>query len=137
MKILVVENSSAVCKRLLALLARSGRYEGIGCAATPAAALELVDSCHPDAVLLDQRLDGGSGFHLLETLRNRGLTMPVIMLSASQGAQYRTHAWALGANAFLCKSSQFEEIVPTLNRLLPIPGGDAGRDAGGIAKGRP
>lgn len=121
MKILVVENSPAVGKRLLTLLAASGRYQGMGCAVTVMSALELVDLCHPDAVLLDQRLDGGSGFQLLELLRGRGLTLPVVMLSASDGEQYRAHARTLGADAFLCKSTQFEEIIPTLDRLLPAP----------------
>lgn len=124
MKVLVVENSPAISERLLALLAASGIYEGFGCAASVMAALAFVETWHPDALLLDQRLDDGSGFQLLELLRSRGLTMPVVMLSTSQGSQYQIHAQKLGADAFLCKSTQFEEIIPTLNRLLSSQEGE-------------
>ena len=119
MKILVVENFLPVSERLLSLLAQSGRYIGIACVVS-AALPELIQIHQPAALLMDVRLDGGNGFELLMGLRSRGFTRPVIMLSASNDAHYPLHAEAIGANAFLCKTSQFEKIIPTLNRLLMI-----------------
>lgn len=117
MKVLVVEDSPVVLERLLALLALSGRYEGIGCR-NGGDALELADACRPAALLLDVRLDAGNGLALLERLRGRGLTAPVVMLADDDGRQYHACAAAQGADALLCKPTQFEEIVPTLDRLM-------------------
>lgn len=118
MKVLVIENSSAVCTRLLALLAESGRYEGMGCVTCAAAALELVEDCRPVALLLDMRLVDGSGFKLLEALRKRRHVLPVILLAEIDGEEYQQRAQELGAAVVLNKSEQFDEIVPTLDRLL-------------------
>jgi DNA-binding NarL/FixJ family response regulator len=119
MKILVVENFLPVSERLLSLLAQSGRYVGIACAVSSMLP-ELIELHQPAALLMDVRLDGGNGFELLMGLRSRGFTRPVVMLSASNDAQYPLHAEAMGANAFLSKTSQFDKIIPTLNRLLMI-----------------
>jgi len=117
MKILVVENSLPVRERLLALLATSGRYEGIACTVRSAVQM-LGETPQPAALLVDVRLNGSNGFQLLKDVRARGFTTPVIMMSSSNDAQYPLHAEALGANAFLCKTTDFEKIIPTLDRLL-------------------
>lgn len=122
MKVLVIENSTAVCERLLDLLAEGGGYEAIGCAGSSAAALELIETRRPDALLLDMHLDDGSGFRVLEKLRSRGLSVPTIVLSGYDDRQYRLRAESLGAAAYLHKSTQFEDIVPTLRQIL----GDGG-----------
>ncbi len=118
MKVLVIENSSAICARLLALLGEDGRYEGKGCVSSSAAALEKIQACQPDALLLALRLADGSGFNLLKSLRRTQQTLPVILLSESDEWQYRAHAQDLGAAAVLNIASQFEAILPTLDRLL-------------------
>lgn len=120
MKILVVENSPHICTRLLALLADSGQFSVSKCVATVAEALEQAASEPPDAILLDLSLDDGNGFTVLETLRRQGSKLPVIILTESEGRQYLARAQALAADAFLRKSSQFEDILPTLMRLLRV-----------------
>jgi DNA-binding NarL/FixJ family response regulator len=123
MKILVIENSSAVCSRLLELLSESGRYEGMGCVTCAAAAIELIEDCRPAALLLDVRLADGSGFKLLETLRNGMNPVPTVLLAEIDSAQYLQRAEALGAAVVLNKTQQFGEIVPALDRLLgSVPG---------------
>src|SRR3989339_2219542 len=117
MKVLVIENSSAICARLLALLGEHGRYEGKGCVTSSTAALELIKACQPDAVLLGLRLADGSGFTVLKNLRRHQHTLPVILLSDRDEWQYRAHAQDLGAVAVLNIASQFEAILPTLDRL--------------------
>jgi len=120
MKVLVIENSSAICERLLALLSESGRYEGLGCVTCAVAAIELIEDCRPDALLLDLRLSDGSGFKVLEALRSQNLSLPVIALSDCDGWQYQIRSLALGAAAFLCKATQSDLIIPSLDRLLGI-----------------
>lgn len=119
MKVLVIQNSPVICERLLALLAESGQYEGLGCVTGATAALELVRACEPDALLLDLHLKyGGSGFKVLESLRRRQDELPVILLSGSDDLKYRQQAQAVGATALLSKTTQFDQILPTLDGLF-------------------
>jgi DNA-binding response OmpR family regulator len=101
----------------LALLATSGRYEGIACA-TGSAVRMLGETPRPAALLVDVRLDGSNGFQLLKDLRTRGFTTPVVMLSSSDDAHYQSHAEAMGACAFVCKTTDCGGIILTLDRLL-------------------
>jgi DNA-binding NarL/FixJ family response regulator len=136
MKILVIENSAVICERLLALLAESGKYEALGCVTCAVAALELVEACRPDALLLDLRLSDGSGLRVLEGLHKMGSAVPVVVLSENDGWHYRAYAQTMGAAAFLRKSTQFDQIVPTLDRVL---GGEARKPANApcISEARP
>lgn len=121
MNILVVQNSQAICQRLLALLTESGRYSARGCVTCIAAVMELVKACHPDALVLDLRLPDGSGFKVIEQLRSQHQDLPVILLADSNNTRYALHAQTLGATTLLSKLTQFDEIIPTLDRLLGIP----------------
>jgi len=118
MKVLVIENSSVICERLLTLLADSGKYEGMGCVTCSSVALDLIEHCRPDALLLDLRLADGSGFKVLETLHAAQRSIPTILLSDCTGWQYQIRAQALGAIALLNKTEQFDAILPTLDRLF-------------------
>lgn len=120
MKVLVIENAPAICERLLTLLAESGRYEGMGCVTCAGVALELIDACQPEALLLDVRLADGSGLQVLEMLRAKQRDLPTILLSDCVGWQYQIRAQALGA-ALLDKTEQFDAILPTLDGLLAVP----------------
>lgn len=118
MKVLVIENAPAICKRLLTLLAESDKYQGMGCVTCSSVALELIDECQPDALLLDLRLADGSGFKVLETLRTAQRQLPTILLADAITPQYQTRAQALGALALLSKTEQFDDILPTLDSLF-------------------
>lgn len=118
MKVLVIENAPAICKRLLTLLAESDKYQGMGCVTCSSVALELIDECQPDALLLDLRLADGSGFKVLETLRTAQRQLPTILLADAINPQYQTRAQALGAVALLSKTEQFDDILPTLDSLF-------------------
>lgn len=119
MKVLVIENAPTICQRLLSLLAESDKYQGMGCVTCSSVALELIEECRPDALLLDLRLADGSGFKVLETLRATGCPLPTILLADAISAQYQTYAESLGA-ALLSKSEQFDDILPTLDRLFAM-----------------
>lgn len=118
MKVLVIPNSPVICEKLLVLLAESGHYEGLGCVTGATTALDLVRAYEPDVLLLDLHLKfGGSGFKVLESLRRRQDELPDILLSGSDDLQWRQQPQAVSAAALLSKSSQFDQILPTLDGL--------------------
>ncbi len=78
-------------------------------------ALELVASSQPDIMLLDIVMPGMDGFEVMRRLRTFS-RIPVITISASPGTG--ADADAAGADDFLLKPFQTEDMLKRINRLL-------------------
>jgi CheY-like chemotaxis protein len=74
----------------------------------------------PDAVLLDINLPGINGLDVLERLRSNPLTLdiPVIVLSAHVMEHDVLKAMEAGANAFVPKPIEFQDLLDALQRVL-------------------
>lgn len=73
----------------------------------------------PDLILLDMLLSGRDGRDLVRLLKNqpKTQTVPVIMFSAHPTA--RADTLAAGADGFVPKPFQIEELLAEIDRLLP------------------
>jgi len=78
-------------------------------------ALELVKSAKPDIMLLDIIMPGMDGFEVLKKLRDFA-PLPVIAFSASPENYHE--AMRVGANDFMPKPFQPDEMVRRINALL-------------------
>ena len=70
-----------------------------------------------DVLVLDVRLPGGTGFELCRELRRRGLTTPVLMLTALDAVDDRVRGLEVGADDYLTKPFAFQELVARLKAL--------------------
>ena len=84
-------------------------------AASGKEALEKVQACNPDVMLLDVVMPEMDGFEALRRLRAYS-TMPVIAFSASPA--YADRAIGLGANSFVVKPFDADDVVARINSLL-------------------
>lgn len=83
--------------------------------------LELITTTSPRAALLDLRMPGAlSGLDVLRCIREHAATaaLPVVIVSASVQSDARDVALELGAQAFLEKPIDFEELYGVLDGLL-------------------
>jgi two-component system, OmpR family, copper resistance phosphate regulon response regulator CusR len=71
-----------------------------------------------DAILLDLGLPGRSGLEVLAGLRGRGLTVPVLVLTARDTVDDRVKGLDAGADDYLVKPFAFAELVARLRALL-------------------
>src|SRR5262249_30280029 len=71
-----------------------------------------------DAVLLDQELPGMKGSELLALLRQRGILTPVLVISVREGVAEKVRALDLGADDYVVKPFQFDELVARLRAVL-------------------
>jgi DNA-binding response OmpR family regulator len=71
-----------------------------------------------DALLLDLGLPGRSGLEILSGLRARGLTIPVLVLTARDSVDDRVVGLDAGADDYLVKPFAFTELVARLRALL-------------------
>jgi CheY-like chemotaxis protein len=80
--------------------------------------------CWPDLVLLDIVMPGGSGIEVLKFVRRTPelRQLPVIIFTGHQSPDAREQAMALGANLWLIKPTDFNEIVEIAKNLYRLTG---------------
>lgn len=121
-KVLVVEDQ----KRHLDSLRRGLEAEGyeVAVASTGEEGLALATSEEVDAIVLDLMLPGRDGMGILRELRSRGLTKPILILSARDSVDDRVAGLDAGANDYLIKPFAFAEFLARLRALLrrDLPG---------------
>ncbi len=81
-------------------------------------ALEEIGSLSPDLVLLDIFLGHANGLDILETLRNEGFKMPVIMMTAFSDIKMAVRAMKLGAEDFIVKPLDLEQLELSVEKAL-------------------
>lgn len=116
MRILVIEDERKVASFIKRGLEEE-RYI-VETAPDGAAGLELALHNHFDAVVLDVMLPKLDGFSVLATLRDQGITTPVIMLTARGTTDDRVQGLDLGADDYLAKPFHFEELAARLRSIL-------------------
>ena len=71
-----------------------------------------------DLVVLDAMLPGMDGFTLLQRLRQEGHTVPVLMLTARSGVEDRVRGLDSGADYYLTKPFEPQELLACVRLLL-------------------
>ncbi len=71
-----------------------------------------------DAIVLDVMLPGMNGFDILKQLREEGISTPVLMLTARTELGDRVQGLNLGADYYLTKPFENEELVATLHAIM-------------------
>jgi len=77
----------------------------------------LIKTHRYDLVLLDINMDGRSGLEVLESIRNRSSTLPVLMLSMYPEAQYALVSIQSGANGYVTKDAEPAELVSAIRSV--------------------
>jgi CheY-like chemotaxis protein len=89
-------------------------------AADVAEAIELAEAVRPDLVLLDVMMPGGTGLSVLEHLRKVPALQetPVVVISAFTAEKDHLAAYDAGANGFLKKPFDPDELESLVEELL-------------------
>lgn len=113
--ILVVDDEPAIRRLLCATLQRAG-YAPVE-AADARSALSLADIARPGAVFVDLGLPDRDGLELIQPL-SRGGACPVIVISARDMAQEKIDALDLGADDYVTKPFDTDELLARLRAAL-------------------
>jgi len=114
--ILVVDDD----KMLLDALAMGLRNAGfdIITATSSEFADEILKRISIDAIVLDRMLGGTDGLNFLKKIRASGNNVPVIMLTALSGPENAIDGLSGGANDYMAKPFQLQELVLRLNNII-------------------
>jgi two-component system OmpR family response regulator len=83
-------------------------------------ALDALEEAQPpiDLVVLDIMLPGMSGYGVCQNLRERGTDIPILMLSARTLSEDRTRGFDVGADQYLSKPFDLDELLSRIKGLL-------------------
>ncbi len=114
--ILIVDDDIQA-RKMLALYLNGLKYQTIE-ANDGVEALTQAISRRPQAILLDLYMPRMDGFTFIQQLRERGLMTPIIMLTAAGELDAKIEAFRIGADDFLCKPYQLQELEARLKAQL-------------------
>src|SRR3981081_801364 len=120
MRLLVVEDNEELDKLLTQRL--QAARDGTDLLTTAANARIAVTTTRYAAMVLDLGLPDGNGLSILREIRHRKDPTPVLVLTARGGLHDRVAGLRTGADDYLVKPFDFEELLARLEALLRRPG---------------
>ncbi len=116
MRILIIEDEPVLRKQLIELLQQQD-YQCDGCDNGHDGLYYASEYPH-DAAIIDLGLPGMSGIEIIQQLRQQGLSLPILILTARDGWQNKVAGLEAGADDYLTKPFQPEELLARLKALL-------------------
>ena len=114
--ILIADDEAPIRELLYDILAPEGatvRLTGSG-----KEALAAIERDEPDVVILDVRMPPPDGLAVLQTLRTKGLDLPVLIITAQDSSTMTIEAMQRGAYDYLGKPFDPDEILHTVQRAV-------------------
>ncbi len=116
-RVLLVDDHTLFRRGLAALLSRRPGIEVVGDAGDALQALHQVALLRPDVVLLDNHLPGASGIAVLPDLKAACPGLRVMMLTVSEDEDDLVRALRAGADAYLLKTADGDDLVDAVVRV--------------------
>lgn len=118
MRLLIAEDEKSLSRALAAILTRNNYsvdtvYDG-------EAALEYLEATNYDGLILDVMMPKMDGISVLKTLRARGNTTPVLILSAKSEIDDKVLGLDSGANDYLTKPFDAKELLARIRAITRI-----------------
>jgi len=117
-RIVIVDDHPIVRHGVSRLLNREEDLCVTGEAENSAEALQLLEAELPDLVLVDLVLDGESGIDLIEEIRRRWPSLPVLVVSMHDAPDYLERVLKSGAQGFVNKKESIQRLSDAIRRVL-------------------
>ena len=126
LRVFLVEDNALIRDRLIESLTATGHIDVVGNADTEREAVEALGNVSWDALVLDLQLRHGTGFGVLRAIgKSRPEGAKILVLTTYAIPMLRERSLALGADAFLDKSREYERAVDILVDLAQARPGSA------------
>jgi DNA-binding NarL/FixJ family response regulator len=115
-RVFITDDSRIVREHLVTMLDELTGVEIVGQAETVVEAISAIGKLQPDVVILDIRMPDGSGIDVLQTIKQDEPAPVVIVLTNYPYPAYRQKCLQAGADFFLDKSTEFDQIPELFER---------------------
>ncbi|MBN1300109.1 MAG: response regulator [Melioribacteraceae bacterium] len=83
-------------------------------------AIEILEQRSFDLILLDLKMPEKDGFYVLKTMKEKDINTKVIVLTAYADVQSAIDSAKLGANDFISKPYDLDELIITVRKVLQL-----------------
>lgn len=118
MRILLIDDHPLFRRGVAQLLAAEPDFEVVGEASDGATGIDLAATLLPDVILLDLNMKGMDGLETLRKLKEGGVQSRCIMLTVSGDEQHVLSAMKSGADGYLLKDMEPEELVQRVRQSV-------------------
>lgn len=131
--VLIVDDDEAVLTMLRKVMKSSGIQSDV--ARSGGEAIEMAGRGHYDLMLLDVNMPGMDGFEVVQTLRSRGLKLPIIIVSGRKEDYDTLYGLGIGADDYLTKPFNPVTLGAKVKALIRRSRGGLGGEGSVIAAG--
>ena len=117
LKVLICDDSATVRERLVTMVLDLPEVDVVGQAEDAPGSLDAVRLMRPAVVILDIRMPGSNGIKVLREVKKVNPAPSVIMLTNYAHDQYRKKCEETGADFFLDKSTEFDQLPLVLEQV--------------------
>ena len=118
MKILLIDDHKLIKLGIKVLLEDNEEFSVIDDCASKKEFLEKISNYSYDLFICDISLSDGSGYDILEIIKEKKLNTKVIILSMHEDKSYMKKAFKLGASGYVTKSTAHEEILQAIDKVM-------------------
>jgi len=118
MKIVIADDSSLLRDRIKSLLNSISNVSVVGEAKNGVDALQLIREKEPDLAIIDIRMPEMSGIEVLKKIRELKMKTKVCILTNYPYPQYKKRCFEAGADYFLSKTEDFENINTVITDMV-------------------
>ena len=118
MKILLIDDHKLIKIGIKVLLEDNKDVEVIDDCSSKKEFLEKIDNESYDLFICDISLPDGSGYDILEIIKERKIKTKIIILSMHEDKSYIKKAFKLGASGYVTKSTAHEEILQAIDKIM-------------------
>lgn len=117
-RVLLVDDHPIVRQGLVALIDATGDLCACGEASSAAEALEAIERCDPDIVVIDISLGDRNGVELIKDIGARFPKLPTLALSMYDEAMYAMRVLKAGGRGYIMKQEMPKKVITAIRRVL-------------------
>ena len=114
-RVLIADDSTAIRDGLSGLLKAVSDFDVVGLASDGLEAVQKAKELQPDVILMDAQMPNMDGVEATKTIRESGPIVGILFLSVF--AEYLEPALTAGADGFLLKDCDLEELLPKVRHI--------------------
>jgi two-component system, NarL family, response regulator DevR len=115
-KVFIADDSLIVRERLVEMCRNLEYAEIVGQAQSVPEAINGIENLNPEVVILDAQMPGGNGIDVVHHLSHGSAKPLIIMMTNYAYSAFRQKCLAVGADHFLDKSRDFDQLPALLRR---------------------
>jgi len=116
-KIIIADDHRLIRDGIRSSIAESSDISLVGEATDGMQALQLIEALSPDVAILDISMPKYTGLELAEIIRSKASATKTLILSMHDGAEYINESMQCGANGYLLKDSDSDDLLDAIRTV--------------------